>query len=68
MRDKQAAKKEEQQRIKNLVLSLDLRNETDGPDGTHPLNFVAVSSHYDPIFLRAPARRNARLMIAGHST
>jgi regulator of nonsense transcripts 2 len=33
MRHQQQAEKEEQQRIKSLVLNLDLRDENDGPDG-----------------------------------
>jgi regulator of nonsense transcripts 2 len=36
----QQAEKEEQQRIKNLVLNLDLRDENDGPDGEDPLSYL----------------------------
>ena len=39
MRHQQQAEKEEQQRIKNLVLNLDLRDENDGPDGGDPLSY-----------------------------
>jgi len=33
MRSQQQAEKEEQQRIKNLVLNYDLRDENEGSDG-----------------------------------
>lgn len=36
----QQAEKLEQQRIKNLVLKLDLRDENDGPDGEDPLSYL----------------------------
>jgi regulator of nonsense transcripts 2 len=39
MRHQQQAEKEEQQRIKNLVLNLDLRDENEGPDGGDPLSY-----------------------------
>jgi regulator of nonsense transcripts 2 len=39
MRHQQQAEKEEQQRIKNLVLNLDLRDENDGPDGGDSLSY-----------------------------
>lgn len=44
MKSQREAEREEQQRIKNLVLNYDLHNENDVHDGTFPLQ---------PIFQRA---------------
>jgi regulator of nonsense transcripts 2 len=40
MRRQQQAEKEEQQRIKNLVLNLELRDEGDAVEGDNPLSYV----------------------------
>jgi hypothetical protein len=59
MRSQQQAEKEEQQRIKNLVLNYDLRDENEGSDGESQSFLLQRNLNWSNVNLRNKRYRKA---------